>query len=119
MAVSKKYQRKKRDLKDSSKSGTSAESIAKAQKVFSHCEFMHWLDDFLARRQGKSNLPARDQFKEYGDAQSLLYEENLVIPSDITPTSQSIEEEGENTEPGFTFNTLKTHKNAWKIVLKF
>ena len=29
---------------------------------------------------------------------------------DITPTSESTEEEGEDTEPGFTFNTQKASK---------
>ena len=79
---------------------------------------MYWLDDFFSTRQGKSKLPVRDQFKEDEDIQSLHDEDNLVIPPDITPTSESIEEEGEDTELDFTSNTEKTSKHAWKIVHK-
>ena len=38
------------------------------------------------------------------------------MPPDITPISESIEEEGEDTEPGFTFNTQKVSKRVSKIV---
>ena len=55
---------------------------------------MHWLDDFLVTSQGKSNLSVRDQFKEDEDTQSLHDEENVVMPPDITPISESIEEKG-------------------------
>ena len=75
ITLKKKYQRKKRDLKQSSRSGTSAESVVKAQKAFSQYEFMYWLDDFFSTRRGKSKLPVRDQFKEDEDTQSLHDEE--------------------------------------------
>ena len=116
--LKKKYQRKKRDLEKSSAAGMSTESLAKAQKAFSQYEFMHWLDDFFSTRQGKSKLPPRYQFKENEDTQSLHNEENLEIPPDITPTSESIEEEREDTESDFTSNTEKASKRAWKIVQK-
>ena len=54
-----KYLRKKRDLKDVNKLGTSSEVVLKAQKSFRQYEFMKWLDDFVASRQGKNNLPSR------------------------------------------------------------
>ena len=79
---------------------------------------MHWLDDFLATSQGKSNLSVRDQFKEDEDTQSLHDEENLIMPPDITPISESIEEEVKDTEPGFTFNTQKASKRESKTVQK-
>ena len=101
---------KKRDLKESNRSGTSAENVAKAQKAFTQYEFIHWLDDFLAIRQGKNNLPVRDQFKEDEDKQSLHDEGNLVMPPDITPISELIEEDIEDTEQGFTFNTQKVRE---------
>ena len=109
---------KKRDLKESNRSGTSAENVAKAQKAFTQYEFIHWLDDFLAIRQGKNNLPVRDQFKEDEDKQSLHDEGNLVMPPDITPISELIEEDIEDTEQGFTFNTQKVSKRVSKIVQK-
>ena len=40
------------------------------------------------------------------------------MPPDITPTSKSIKQGGDNTEPSFTFNTQKTCKRALKIVQK-
>ena len=56
----------------------------------------------------------RDQEDE--DTQSLHDEEKLVITPDIMPTSESIEEEGKDTELGFTFNTQRASKGASKIV---
>ena len=38
------------------------------------------------------------------------------MPADITPISELTEEEGEDTEPGFTFNTQKASKRVSKIV---
>ena len=40
------------------------------------------------------------------------------MPPDITPTSKSIKQGGDDTEPCFTFNTQKTCKRALKIVQK-
>ena len=74
------------------------------------------LVDFFSTRKGKSKLPPRDQFKEDGDIESLHKEENLVIPRDITPTSKSIDEKGQDKEPYFTFNTKKARKRASKII---
>ena len=85
--LKKKYQRKNRDLKGSSRSGTSAENVAKTQKAFSQYEVIYCLDDFLASRQGKINLPVRDQFREGENTQSLHDEQNLAMPPDITQTS--------------------------------
>ena len=38
-----------------------------SQKEFSQYEFTDWLDNFLATRQGKSDLPVRDQSKKDED----------------------------------------------------
>ena len=40
------------------------------------------------------------------------------MPSHITPTSESVEEEGEDTESGFTFDIQKTSQRALKNVQK-
>ena len=53
ITLKRKYLRKKRDLKDVNKSGTFTKVVLKAQKSFRHYEFMKWLDDFVASRQGK------------------------------------------------------------------
>ena len=51
--LKRKYLRKKRDLKDVNKSDTSTEVVLKAQKAFRESEFIKWLEDFVASRQGK------------------------------------------------------------------
>ena len=56
--LKKKYQRKKKDLKDSNRSGSSSYVASKAQKAFQTYIFFSWLDDFLQIRQGRNNLPA-------------------------------------------------------------
>ena len=56
--LKKKYQRKKKDLKDSNRSGSSSDVASKAQKAFQTYIFLSWLDDFLQIRQGRNNLPA-------------------------------------------------------------
>ena len=58
----------------------------------------------------------RGQFKKAEDTQSLHDEENLVIPPDIIPTSESIEEEVEDTDPHFMFNAQKASKRTSKII---
>ena len=77
---------------------------------------MHWLNHFLAIPQGKSNRPVRDQFKEEEDTQSLHDEENLLMNIYITPKSETIQEEEEDTEPGFMFNSQKDSLHASQIV---
>ena len=57
--LKKKYQRKKKDLKDSNRSGSSSDVASKAQKAFQTYIFLSWLDDFLQIRQGRNNLPAQ------------------------------------------------------------
>ena len=57
----------------------------------------------------------RDQLKEDEDTQLLHNQENLVLPPDITLTFESIEEEREDADPGFTFNPWKASKRRSKI----
>ena len=64
---------------------------------------------------GKTNLPVRDQLKEDEDTQLLHNQENLVMPPDIILTFESIEEEREDADPGFTFNPWKGSKRRSKI----
>ena len=44
LTLKRKYQRKKRELKESNKSGTSAEAVSKAEKAFHPYLFLNWLD---------------------------------------------------------------------------
>ena len=90
------YQRKKRDLKDVSKSGTCTEVVLKVQKAFRQQELMKWLHDFVDSRQGKNNLPWRganveeDENGERDDTGLFEYEDSSTISSEKTtviPTS--------------------------------
>ena len=55
----KRYLRKRKELKDSNKSGTSADAVTKVEKVFRPYAFLSWLDEFTQVREGRSNLPSR------------------------------------------------------------
>ena len=56
MNLKKKYLRKKRDLKEANRSGTSCSALAKAEKAFKQYEFLIWLDEFVQLREGRSKL---------------------------------------------------------------
>ena len=77
---------------------------------------MHWLNHFLAIPQGRSNGPVRDQFKEEEDTRLSHDKENLLMSIYITPKSETIQEEEEDTEPGFMFNYQKDSLHASQIV---
>ena len=57
--LKKTYLRKRKELKDSNKSGTSADAVTKAEKAFRPYAFLSWLDEFTQVRQERSNLPSR------------------------------------------------------------
>ena len=57
--LKKKYLRKPKELKDSNKFGTSADTVTKAEKAFRSCGFLSWLNEFTQVREGRSNLPLR------------------------------------------------------------
>ena len=46
-------------MKDSNKSGISADAVTKAEKAFRLYAFLSWLDEFTQVREGRSNLPSR------------------------------------------------------------
>ena len=48
--------RKKKELKDSNKSGTSAQVVEKAQKALDQYQFMVWMDVFIQPREGRTNI---------------------------------------------------------------
>ena len=91
-----KYLRKKQDLKDVNKSGTSTEVALKAEKAFCQYEFMKWLDDFVALRQGKNNLPSRganmeeDENRERDDTGLFEDEDSSTILSENNKQTKMI-----------------------------
>ena len=44
--LEKKYLRKKRELKDANKLGTSTKAYERAERAFNQCQFLNWLDKF-------------------------------------------------------------------------
>ena len=58
MNLKKKYLRKRKELKDSNKYGTSADAVTKAEKAFGPYAFLSWLDEVTQVREGRSNLPS-------------------------------------------------------------
>lgn len=83
--LKRKYQRKKRDLKETNKSGTSTEIVSKAEKAFRPYAFLNWLDDFFATRQGKTNLPSTQLNLEDEDEECEEEEDNEDFAEGNTP----------------------------------
>ena len=57
LTLKKKYLRKRKDLKSTSKSGNAADVMLKTEKGLDSYKFLSWLDGFIQSRQGRSNLP--------------------------------------------------------------
>ena len=122
ITLKRKYLRKKRDSKDVNKSGTSTEVVLKAQKAFRQYEFMKWLDDFVASRPGKNNLPSRganveeDKNGERGDtglfenedSSTILSEKTTVIPTNEDDLEDRVDE----------FDNEPTNKQVSKTYVK-
>ena len=102
LTLKRKYQRKKRELKGSNKSGTSAEAVSKAEKAFHPYLFLNWLDEFFAPRLGKTNLRSNDlefdgegegcveeceEEEEIQEKYESSFEEDTSITTDNVPTS--------------------------------
>ena len=96
--LKRKYLRKKRDLKDVNKSDTSTEVVLKAQIAFRENEFIKWLEDFVASRQGKNNLPSiganveKDENGERDDTGLFEDEDSSTISSEKTAVIPTNEE---------------------------
>ena len=69
--LKKKYLRKKREVKEASRSGTSSGMVSKVEKALQQYEFMRWLDGFVQAREGRSNLPTRVVESEETEAEKL------------------------------------------------
>ena len=76
---------------------TSTEVVLKPQKAFRQYEIMKWLDDFVASRQGKNNLPSRganveeDENGERDDTGLFEDEDSSTISSEkarVIPTNE-------------------------------
>ena len=69
--LKKKYLRKKREVKEASRSGTSSGMVSKVEKALQQYEFMRWLDGFVQAREGRSYLPTRVVESEETEAEKL------------------------------------------------
>ena len=52
----KRYNKKRKDVKDSSRSGVSKKEVEKAQRALQPYSFLFWLDNFIHIREGRTNL---------------------------------------------------------------
>ena len=122
ITLKRKYLRKKRDLKDVNKSGTSTEVVLKAQKAFRQYEFMKWLDDYVASRQGKNNLPSRganveeDENGERDDTGLFEDEDSSTISSEKTTVIPTNEDDLEDRVE--EFDNEPTSKQVSKTYVK-
>ena len=87
--MKKKYLRKRKDLKDSKKSGTSADAVERAERLFRPYSFLCWLDNHVQARKGRTNLPKNGSQEE----------EEI----DATATAENLPENGEVEEPNDLF----------------
>ena len=55
-----KYNRCKKNFKDVNRSGTSSDKVQKAEKDLKEYAFLFWLDNFIYKRKGRSNLPQEE-----------------------------------------------------------
>ena len=113
--LKKKYLRKRKELKDSNKSGTSADAVTKAEKAFRPYAFLSWLDEFIQVREGRSNLPLRKSntsSAEDGEEELEKKEENA--DDDSIQTEDSTLAEVFNDVP----ETEKVEKNTKKNTRK-
>jgi len=102
--LKKKYLRRKRDLKDANRSGTSADVVAKAKKGISQYEFLRWMDDFVQCREGRTNLPERklsmggndeeetEQDIISNDIQDLVQQQQTSIPKAKKPKESVLDD---------------------------
>ena len=100
--LKKKYLRKKRELKDTNKSGTSAETVLKAEKAFCPYGFMKWLDDFVQRREGRRKLHAKgpnNEEEDDEDEEFIMTTEDVPSPNDEEEHLNSTVCAPEHTEP--------------------
>ena len=97
--LKKKYLRKKRELKETNKSGTSAEAVLKAEKAFCPYGFMRLLDDFVQRRD---NLPAKgpnNEEEDDKDEEFIRTTEDVPSPNDEEEHLNSTAYASEQTDP--------------------
>ena len=81
--LKKKYLRKKRELKDANKSGTSTKAYERAERALNQYQFLNWLDKFVQPRDGRNNLPApaaeqseHAEIRETNEAEEIFERDN-------------------------------------------
>ena len=111
--MKKKYLRKKKDVKDATRSGTSTDVVNKAEKALRTYEFLGWLDDFVQSREGRSNLPKMEQEENYFNDE----ETNFDAEDDIETAEDAIEESQNNSE-SIEIETTETVKSSGKMAPK-
>ena len=89
--MKKKYLRKRKELKDAKKSGTSADVVEKAERLFKPYSFLSWLDNYVQAREGRTNIP-RNGAQEEVEIDAMATAENR-------PEEEEVEEQSLIEEP--------------------
>lgn len=120
--LKKKYLRKKRDMKDTNKSGTSSASVLKAERALIQYDFMQWLDPFVQAREGRTNLPTKENIETIDESSELkdCIEEKEDEEDFGINTNLQTEEDNINEEENETFSTnpsvaTKPHSKQVKV----
>ena len=107
--MKKKYLRKKKDVKDATRSGTSTDVVNKAEKALRTYEFLGWLDDFVQSREGRSNLPMMEQDDE---------ETNFDAEDVTIETAEDAIEESQSNSESIEIETTEKVKSSGKMAPK-
>ena len=89
--LKKKYLRKRKELKDAKRSGTSADVVEKAERLFRPYSFLSWLDNYVQAREGRTNLPRNGAQEEV--------EIDAIATAESRPDDEEVEEQGLIEEP--------------------
>ena len=65
----KRYNKKRKDMKNVNRSGISRKEVEKAQKALELYNFLFWLDNFIYIRDGKTNVKETKQKEISSDAE--------------------------------------------------
>lgn len=88
--LKKKYLRKRKEVKDANKSGTSTGVVARAEKVSHPYLFLSWLDEYVQMREGRNNLPVPTRLiNPKNDAEEDVFnDDGSTVADDVTTSSE-------------------------------
>ena len=98
--MKKNYLRKRKEPKDAKRSGTSADVVERAERLFRPYSFLSWLDNYVQTREGRTNLPQNGAQEEV--------EIDAIATAESKPDDEETEEQGLIEEFQFQFHILNS-----------